>query len=92
MLVVQQKKIKKDLRKKNIKVNLHQNLHLLKVQLLLINNQIQKIELKMQVFLNLLIFLGHYKYKIGEIFNEKYILEKHISDGTFGRVFEVKNM
>ena len=47
----------------------------------------------MQVFIYLKkLFLGHYKYRIGEIFNEKYILEKHISDGTFGRVFEVKNI
>ncbi|EGR33477.1 hypothetical protein IMG5_051550 [Ichthyophthirius multifiliis] len=33
---------------------------------------------------------GHYKYKKGETFdNGRYILIKHLSDGTFGRVFEV---
>lgn len=34
---------------------------------------------------------GHYKYTIGEIIKDYKIL-KHISDGTFGRVFEVLNM
>jgi len=52
VLVVKQKNIKKNLRKKNIKVNHYQNHHLPKVQLLQTNNQILKIDLKMQAFLN----------------------------------------
>ncbi|EGR33534.1 hypothetical protein IMG5_049940 [Ichthyophthirius multifiliis] len=35
---------------------------------------------------------GHYKYYIGEKFHEnRYIVTKHLSDGTFGRVLEVKD-
>ena len=51
VLVVQQKNTKKNPKKKNIKVNLHRNHYLLKVQLHLINNRTLKIELRMQVFI-----------------------------------------
>lgn len=34
---------------------------------------------------------GHYKYEVGERI-EHYQIERHISDGTFGRCFRVKNI
>ena len=36
--------------------------------------------------------LGHFKYKIGDLINEKYRIEEFLGDGTFGRVLECKNL
>ncbi len=36
--------------------------------------------------------LGHFKYKIGDVINEKYKIEEFLGDGTFGRVLECKNL
>lgn len=35
---------------------------------------------------------GHYEYKIGNLINGKYRIEKLLGDGTFGRVLECKNL
>ena len=34
----------------------------------------------------------HYIYKIGSTLNKRYKIIKHLGDGTFGRVLEVKNL
>lgn len=36
--------------------------------------------------------LNHYKFKLGEIINENYKIEKLLGDGTFGRVLECTNL
>ena len=36
-----------------------------------------------------ILFSGHYEFKANEVFKD-YKLIRHLSDGTFGRVFEVE--
>ena len=36
--------------------------------------------------------INYYPYEINEIISKKYVITKHISDGTFGRVLEVKDI